>query len=102
MIPFAWNSVTTKTIRNCFAHTPVLPQEMRHQLKAMPTADVEKQHVLLYTRRNLYQAQERAYFERLIASVKEGNDWTLVAAGNKDEQHLIEEQEAEQEGSSSS
>ncbi|KAG0250861.1 hypothetical protein BG011_008032 [Mortierella polycephala] len=100
--PFAWNSITAKTIRNCPTKTPVLPQEMRHQLKAMPTADAEKQHVLWYTRRYLYQAQEGAYFERLIASVTECNDWTLTAAGNKDEQHLIEEQEAEQEGSSSS
>ncbi|KAF9195506.1 hypothetical protein BGZ51_000082 [Haplosporangium sp. Z 767] len=38
----------------------------------------------------------------LSASVAEGNDWILTAAGNKDEQHLIEEQKAEQKGSGSS
>ncbi|KAI8604411.1 hypothetical protein EDD21DRAFT_220579 [Dissophora ornata] len=62
------------------------------RLKTEPTTNAEKQHVLLYTRHLLSQAQESVYFERLIASVAE----------DKNERGLIEEKETEQKESSSS
>ena len=31
-IPYAWNKIKSSTVRNCFAKTPVLPDDMRQQL----------------------------------------------------------------------
>ena len=74
MIPYAWNSVKAMTLRNCFAKTPVLPDDMSEQLRAMPVADAEQNHVLRYSRLHLYKTQEKAYFEHLVASLDEENN----------------------------
>ncbi|KAF9896205.1 hypothetical protein BX616_007929, partial [Lobosporangium transversale] len=91
IIPYAWNSVKATTLRNCFAETPVLPEEMRQSLKTMSTTKAERNHALRYTRRHLYEEQERAYFEHLVASVNEANSWNLNRIAEKDVQDVLED-----------
>jgi hypothetical protein len=52
----------------------------------------EHQHVVQYTRRSKFQDQERAYFESLIATVRDGDTWKLTPIANQDEEDLTEEQ----------
>ncbi|KAF9895740.1 hypothetical protein BX616_008931, partial [Lobosporangium transversale] len=92
IIPSAWNSVKAMTLRNCFAKTPVLPEEMRKHIRAMSSTSAERCHEVQYTRSHLYKEQERAYFEHLIASVSKGNEWVLDRIAEKDVQDILEEE----------
>lgn len=77
MIPYAWNQAKASTLRSCFASTPVLPEEMSKQVKAIPTIDVERQHGLRYTWKGLFDVEERAYFKHLVATIDNGNRWHI-------------------------
>ena len=41
-IPSAWKHLKPRTLRSCFAKTPVLPESMREAIKGIPTSDAEK------------------------------------------------------------
>jgi hypothetical protein len=92
-IPYAWNRVKSSTVRNCFAKTPVLPDDMRQQLRQRPPAPQEQRENIQYSRRNDYQEEARAYFEHLIAEVNEASDWgwAFKSQGTKDAQDLTDE-----------
>lgn len=93
LVPFAWNKVKASTVRNCFAKTPVLPDDMRQQLRQRTTAPQEQRENIQYSRRNDYEKEARAYFEHLIAEVNEASNWkwTFKPQGTKDVQDLADE-----------
>jgi hypothetical protein len=92
LIPHAWNRVKAQTLRNCFAKVPVLPDEMREQLRSHPLAQVERRGSLLRSRRNAYKEEERTYFEHLIAATSIDRNWTIQPKGNKDAQEIAEDE----------
>ncbi|KAK3837894.1 MAG: hypothetical protein JOS17DRAFT_837625, partial [Linnemannia elongata] len=93
LVPFAWNKVKASTVRNCFAKTPVLPDDMRQQLRQRSTAPQEQRENIQYSRRNDYEKEARAYFEHLIAEANEARDWKweFKPQGTKDVQDLADE-----------
>lgn len=86
----AWSHVKPRTLRSCFAKTPVLPPDMRAEVKggAAPRAPVAK-----FRRRHNKKDEERSYFERLIAETGEKNNWNFKEqeVQNQDEQDLAYE-----------
>lgn len=93
LIPHAWGRVKPQTLRNCFANTPVLPEEMRRQLRAYPASHGSGSVPLLLSRPSDHKEKERAYFEHLIAETAITENWQARLIGNKDVQELLEEAE---------
>lgn len=93
LIPYAWNRVKATTVRNCFAKTPIVPDDMRQQLRRRPTAPQEQRESIQYSRRNDYKEEARAYFEHLIAEANEASDWkwAFKSHGTQDAQDLADE-----------
>ncbi|KAF9272958.1 hypothetical protein BGZ88_004208 [Linnemannia elongata] len=92
----AFLEMLTSTIRNCFAKTPVLPEEMREQLRTRLPSKQEQLELTTYSMRNQVKEQERAYFEHLIAEIGADNKWNIVRKGTQDAQELAEEELAAQ------
>ncbi|KAF9113711.1 hypothetical protein BGX30_006875 [Mortierella sp. GBA39] len=96
LVPYAWNLVKASTIWSCFAKTPVLPEEMREQLRRRLSSKEEQLELTTYSMRNQFKEQERAYFEHLIAEIGADNNWNIVRKGTQDAQELAEEELAAQ------
>ncbi|KAG0256946.1 hypothetical protein BGZ95_005366, partial [Linnemannia exigua] len=92
LLPFAWNRVKASTIRNCFAHVPILPTRMRDELRSRRPRKQEQLELKDFTIRNQHIRQERTDFEHLIAAVGEDNNWNLNRIGDKDQQELFDEE----------
>jgi hypothetical protein len=90
LIPEAWRHVKPRTLRSCFAKTPILPPEMREILKNTPPAQVRQETLSKNRRRKNLQKEERQYFERLIARTSEKFKWSFVHPENpyEDEQDI--------------
>jgi hypothetical protein len=70
LVPYAWDQMKPSTIRNCFAKTPVLPPQMRDHLRQQqPTKEEQQQPTPRYTQHETYRAQEKAYFEHIVAEI---------------------------------
>lgn len=90
LIPHAWSRMNAQTLRNCFANTPVLTDDMRQQLRSYPLARVDRRGTLHQSRCNDYKAQERTYFEHLVAATSTDKNWTIQPMGNRDAQEIAE------------
>lgn len=88
LIPEAWSHVKPRTLRSCFAKTPVLPPHVREFLKSTPPE--QQAHVARPRRRHRLRQQERQYFERLVASTAEKFNWDFSLDENphEDEQDI--------------
>ncbi|KAG0311343.1 hypothetical protein BGZ97_011914 [Linnemannia gamsii] len=96
LVPYTWNHVKSSTIRNCFAKTPVLPEEMREQVRRRLSRKQEQLELTTYSMRDQFKEQERAYIEHLIAEIGADNDWNIARKGTQDAQELAEEELAAQ------
>lgn len=92
LIPSAWGHLKPRTLRSCFAKTPVLPDNIREAIKGIPTSEAEKKE---YAKRPQVKEHERLYFEQFVAVVKSRNAWTLTEAGKVDAQEEVDDVEAE-------
>jgi len=98
LIPYVWDEMKPSTLRNCFAKTPVLPTEMREELRRRrPTKD-EQQSEPQHTQYEQYKEQEKAYFEHIIAEVRTGNGVDFRVVESRDEQAQEELQQVDVEG----
>ncbi|KAF9545544.1 hypothetical protein EC957_010853 [Mortierella hygrophila] len=86
LLPYAWNKVKASTIRNCFAHAPVLPEAILEDLRRRPSFMEEQLELAEYSLRNNYTEQEETYFQHLIAKVGDNNNWSLKAIGEQNAQ----------------
>jgi len=85
LIPYAWNRIKPSTLRNCFAKTPVLPMNMREELRGRrPTKD-EQRPTLQYSPPQGYNIQMKTYFEHLIAKVNQENFLDFRIVENREE-----------------
>jgi len=86
LVPYAWSRVKPQTLRNCFASVPVLPEEMREQLRRRPMTPVEQPKILYRPEHSEHKDKERAYFEQLIAEASDENGWNIRTVGSQDKQ----------------
>ena len=85
LVPYAWEQIKPSTLRNCFAATPVLPTQMRENLRRQRPTKEEQPPKPRYTHDDRYKEQEKVYFQHLVAEIGKENGVNFRVVESKEE-----------------